>query len=81
MTTPTMYPSVLLSAGRDDLSAPPWHSRKLAARLQAASSSEHPVLLRVWDGVSHGIGEMSTVVDWHTDELAFLFRELGLTVS
>ena len=76
----TEYPSVLLTSGRDDVLCKPWHSRKLAARLQAASSSGNPVLLRVWEDMAHAVGDLGTVVDWHTEELVFLFRELGVTV-
>ena len=31
------YPAVLLDAGENDPRCPPWHARKMAARLQAAN--------------------------------------------
>jgi prolyl oligopeptidase len=43
----TPYPAVLLTTGMNDSRVEPWQSAKLAARLQAASSSGKPVLLRV----------------------------------
>ncbi len=39
-----------------------------ACRLQAASSSGPRVLL-LWEDMARGIGNRSTVVEWHTDEL------------
>jgi prolyl oligopeptidase len=44
----TPYPAVLVTAGGDDDDgAAPWQAVKLAARLEAATSSGKPVLLRV----------------------------------
>jgi len=73
----TAYPAVLLSAGSDDLVAP-WHAAKMAARLQAASSSTKPVLLRM-DAAS---GEGQRLPRAERDELradvyAFLLWQMG----
>jgi len=73
----TAYPAVMLSAGPDDLVAP-WHAAKMAARLQGASSSGKPVLLRM-DSTS---GEGRRLPRAQRDELradvyAFLFWQLG----
>ena len=46
----TPYPGVLLTAGFDDPLVEPWQPGKMAARLQAATSSGKPVLLRIGDG-------------------------------
>src|SRR5207253_8698547 len=43
----TPYPAVLLSTGMNDTQVEPWQAAKMAARLQAASTSGKPVLLRV----------------------------------
>ncbi len=43
----TAYPAVLLTTGVSELRLPPFDPAKLTARLQAASSSGRPVLLRV----------------------------------
>jgi prolyl oligopeptidase len=43
----TVYPAVLLSTGFNDPRVDPWQMNKMTARLQAATSSGRPVLLRV----------------------------------
>jgi prolyl oligopeptidase len=43
----TPYPAVLVTTGAHDARVETWQAAKLAARLQAASSSGKPVLLRV----------------------------------
>jgi len=50
----TRYPAVLLQVGRNDPRVAPWHSAKMAARLQAATTSGRPVLLSVDDDAGHG---------------------------
>jgi Prolyl oligopeptidase family len=57
----------------------PWEPAKMAARLQAATTSGKPVLLRVEYEAGHGIG--STKAQFQellTDEYAFLFWQLGV---
>ena len=49
------YPAVLLTHGFNDSRTAPWHSAKMAARLQAATSSGKPVLLRIDYESGHGI--------------------------
>jgi len=51
----TPYPAVLFSVGMDDPRAGPWQSGKMAARLQAATASGKPVLLRVDWQAAHGL--------------------------
>jgi prolyl oligopeptidase len=43
----TRYPAVLLTGGAHDARVPLWQTGKMAARLQAATSSKRPVLLRM----------------------------------
>lgn len=53
------YPAVLLTAGRNDARVAVWQPGKMAARLQAATTSDparRPVLLRVDYGAGHGQG-------------------------
>ncbi len=50
------YPAVLLTTGITDPRVAPFHAAKMTARLQAASSSGKPVLLRVDFDAGHGIG-------------------------
>jgi prolyl oligopeptidase len=70
------YPATLIYGGAHDMRCPPWHARKLAARLQSASTSGHPVLLRVAAEGGHltVMNDTSQVTEW----LGFLMRELGL---
>jgi len=50
------YPAVMLTAGINDPRVTPWMPAKMAARLQAATSSGKPILLRVEYAGGHGIG-------------------------
>jgi prolyl oligopeptidase len=53
----------------------------MAARLQAASSSNQPILLRLESKAGHGAGKpRSKVLDEWTDLWTFLFWQLGLKV-
>ena len=50
-----------------------------AARLQAASSSTRPVLLRLEARAGHGAGKpLSKVLDELTDTWTFVFSEVGV---
>jgi prolyl oligopeptidase len=73
------YPAVLLAAGESDSRVDPMHARKMAARLQVATSSGRPVLLREETRAGHGQGKPVTKLleEW-TDVWSFLFTELGL---
>jgi prolyl oligopeptidase len=75
----TAYPAVLLTAGENDGRVDPAQSRKMAARLQAATSSKAPILLRMDLGAGHGIGSgLSKRIAETADTYAFLFQELGM---
>jgi prolyl oligopeptidase len=50
------YPAVMLTTGINDPRVAPWQSAKMAARLQTATTSGKPVLLRVDYEAGHGIG-------------------------
>jgi prolyl oligopeptidase len=52
----TKYPAVLGITGANDPRVPPWIVAKMIARLQAASSSGRPILLRVDFDEGHGLG-------------------------
>jgi prolyl oligopeptidase len=71
------YPAVLLTAGDEDSRVDALHARKMAARLQAASSSGQPVLLRLELRAGHGQGKpLHKLVDEWTDVWTFLFERL-----
>jgi prolyl oligopeptidase len=73
------YPAVLLTAGANDGRVDPANSRKMAARLQAASTSGHPVLVRISGDTGHGQGmSMATRVEQDADAYGFLMHELGM---
>jgi prolyl oligopeptidase len=74
------YPAVFLLAGLNDGRVDPAHTMKMAARLQAATSSKHPILLLMDAGSGHGIGDaVSTRIEKQADVYAFLFDQLGMT--
>jgi prolyl oligopeptidase len=58
----------------------PMHARKMAARLQEATSSEHPILVRIETKAGHGAGKpRHKQLEELADQYTFLFRELGVT--
>jgi prolyl oligopeptidase len=72
------YPAVLLTTGLNDPRVAPWQAGKMAARLQAATSSGRPVLLLVDPDAGHGIGSTKLQRDRETaDELAFFYWQIG----
>jgi prolyl oligopeptidase len=74
----TAYPAVLLTAGEFDPRVDAWHAKKMAARLQAATSSDAPILLRMEAG-GHGMGQsLDQMVGLATDYFTFYFDQLGL---
>ncbi len=73
----TPYPAVLLTAGQNDARVDAWHAKKMAARLQKATTSERPVLLRL-GSTGHLAGSLDQTVEETTDWHAFLFDQLGL---
>lgn len=74
----TPYPAVLLTGGADDPRVSVWEPAKMAARLQAATSSGRPVLLRIEFDAGHGLGSTRTQRDVETaDEDAFLLWQFG----
>jgi prolyl oligopeptidase len=74
----TAYPAVLLTAGMNDARVDPWQPGKMAARLQAASTSGKPVLLRVDSDSGHGHGTPRTQRDEETADIySFLLWQFG----
>jgi prolyl oligopeptidase len=72
------YPAVLLTTALGDTRVDPMHARKMAARLQAATASERPILVRVDEDAGHGVGKPRTkLLDAVTDVWTFVFSELG----
>lgn len=75
----TAYPAVLVSTGINDPRVDAWQAGKMAARLQAASTSGKPVLLRIDYDAGHGIGSTKKqAYEERADVLAFLFWQFGV---
>lgn len=73
------YPAALFMTGDHDGRVDPMNSRKMTARLQAATSSSRPILLRTSSNSGHGMGTaLSENIDQLADGLAFFLNELGL---
>lgn len=75
----TPYPAVLLTVGMNDPRVDPWESAKMTARLQAATSSGKPVLLRVHYAGGHGrIGATEQQFqESKADQWSFLLWQFG----
>jgi prolyl oligopeptidase len=75
----TKYPAVLLATAESDTRVDPLHARKMAARLQAATAGDAPILLRLESRAGHGAGKpVSKVLDELVDTWSFVFLALGL---
>lgn len=72
------YPGVLLTAGINDPRVDPMQPAKMTARLQAATSSKKPILLRVDYDAGHGMGSTRSQHDLeYADEMSFLLWQFG----
>jgi prolyl oligopeptidase len=73
---PHDYPSMLFWAAESDSRVDPMHARKMAAAMQAATTSHRPILLRVETKAGHGMGKPTAkVADQLAAELAFIEEE------
>ena len=73
------YPAVLLTTGVTDPRVAPFHVAKMTARLQEASSSGKPILLRVDYDAGHGMGSTRGQQDREAvDTYAFLLWRTGV---
>ncbi len=76
----TAYPAVFFLAGETDGRVNPAHSRRMTARLQAATTSDHPILARFSSASGHGMGTaLSEKIAQKADVLTFLYDQLGMT--
>jgi prolyl oligopeptidase len=75
----TNYPSILFMTGANDGRVAPYHSRKMAARLDEANKSSNPILLRTSTSSGHGIGTaLNERIKQLADEYSFLFAQLEM---
>lgn len=74
------YPAVLFTTGENDPRVSPGESRKMVARMQAATASSAPILLRTSADAGHGGSDsLSEQIAQAVDVYAFLFDQLGIT--
>jgi prolyl oligopeptidase len=76
----TKYPAVLLTHGINDHRVEPWESAKMTARLQAATASGKPVLLRIDYAAGHGASFGATkeqALAQLADQWSFLLWQFG----
>ncbi len=75
----TKYPAVLFITGDSDTRVAPLHARKMAAEMQAANGSDRPILLLYDTQSGHSGGRpLGKSIEETTDEMVFLFGELGV---
>jgi prolyl oligopeptidase len=72
------YPAALLTGGEFDPRVDAYHPKKMAARLQAATAGNQPILLRIESG-GHGVGSsLDQTIDKLTDTYTFIFDRLDI---
>jgi prolyl oligopeptidase len=73
------YPSTLITTADTDDRVDPSHSKKFAARMQAADGGKNPVLIRIETKAGHGGGKpTSKQIEENADIYTFLFWRLGV---
>jgi len=74
----TPYPAVMLTTGVNDPRVDSWEAAKMTARLQAATFSGKPILLRVDFDAGHGFGSgKAQRNELVADELSFALWQFG----
>lgn len=75
----TRYPATLFLTGANDPRVDPMQSRKMTARLQAATAADAPILLRTSSNSGHGADTpLSEKIEQHVDVLAFVLDQLQI---
>jgi prolyl oligopeptidase len=73
------YPATLFLTGANDPRVDPMQSRKMTARLQAATSSDEPILLRTSSDSGHGGGpRLSERIEETAEVYSFILNELDV---
>lgn len=73
------YPAMMVTHGITDTRCEPWQSTKFAARLQAASASGKPILLRIDYEGGHGAGSTKLQrFQERADIFAFMMWQFGM---
>jgi prolyl oligopeptidase len=71
------YPSVLMATGLNDTRVSPWMPAKFTARLQAATTSSRPILLRVDAAGGHSFKDKEQLEAALADAFSFLLWQAG----
>ena len=72
------YPAVLVTTGINDPRVDSWQAAKMAARLQAATSSGKPILLRIDYDAGHGMGSTKPQTEQlNADMQSFFLWQFG----
>lgn len=75
----TAYPAVMVTTGFNDPRVISWEPGKMAARLEAATSSGKPILLRVDYDAGHGFGSTKSQREQElADEMSFILWQFGV---
>jgi len=75
----TPYPAVLFVSGDADSRCNPMHVRKMTARLQAATTSGHPVVMDYRQAWGHApVQPVETRIELLTDRVGFLCAQLEI---
>lgn len=76
---PADYPATLIATAEGDTRVHPAHARKMTARLQAETTGEDAIALRVRTDTGHGTGKSrSMIVTEQAEQWTFLFRFLDV---
>jgi prolyl oligopeptidase len=76
----TKYPAMMVTGSANDARTDPVHARKFYAAIKEATSSEKPVLLKVYGESGHGGGvTIDTKVDQTADQYGFLMWQLSMS--
>jgi prolyl oligopeptidase len=70
------YPPIYIQTGECDNNVPPYHGKKMAARLQQYNTSDNPILLRVLEKGSHDRGKGEVFIQTISEMQTFI--ELAL---
>jgi prolyl oligopeptidase len=81
VTDGTAYPAVLFLTGGNDPRVNPANSRKMTARLQTATNSKAPILLRTSSNTGHIDSSLDEQIEEGADVWAFLFDQLNLHIE
>ncbi len=75
------YPATLVTTADHDDRVVPAHSFKFIAELQEKHDGDNPVLIRVDVRSGHGSSNTTKMIEEFTDEVSFMFHNIGIDVK